>query len=77
MIYLAWYLGIGGVVLVVVYGAHRLEGRDALSSKSELLDALHPERKTLRYRVLRGLGARADLQTSHSKRPSNRRRYRR
>ena len=55
MIYLAWYLGIGGVVLVVVYGAHRLEGRDALSSKSELLDALHPERKTLRHRIILGV----------------------
>ena len=57
MIYLAWYLGIGGVVLVVVYGAHRLDGRDALNSKSELLDALHPERKTLRYRILSGFVA--------------------
>ena len=55
MIYLAWYLGIGGVVLVVVYGAHRLDGRDALNSKSELLDALHPERKTLRHRIILGV----------------------
>ncbi len=54
MIYLAWYLGIGGVVLVVVYGARRLDGRDALNSKSELLDALHPERKTLRHRIILG-----------------------
>ena len=55
MIYLAWYLGIGGVVLVAVYAAHRLGGGGALNSKSELLDALHPERKTLRYRILSGV----------------------
>ena len=57
MIYLSWYLGIGVVVLVVVYAAHRLDGRGALYPKLELLDALRPERKTWRYRILSGIVA--------------------
>ena len=57
MIYLSWYLGIGVVVLIVVYAAHHLNGRGALNSKSELLDALRPERKTRRYRILSGIVA--------------------
>ena len=42
---------------MVVYAAHRLGGGGALNSKSQLLDALHPERKTLRYRILSGFVA--------------------
>ena len=55
MIYLYWYLGIGVVVLAVVFGAHRLTKKDESASLSELLDAVNPDRKKLSYRILHNL----------------------
>lgn len=52
MIYLYWYLGIGGAVLAVVYGAHRLTKEQESASLRELLEAVNPERKRLYYRTL-------------------------
>lgn len=57
MIYLYAYLIVGVLVFVVVLGSHLISSRN--EGKSELADsiqdALHPERKTLRYRFLEKL----------------------
>lgn len=52
MIYLYWYLGVGVVVLAVVFGAHRLTKKNESDSLRDLLDAVNPERKKLSYRIL-------------------------
>lgn len=52
MIYLYWYLGIGVVVLAVVYGAHHLTKEKESDSLRELLEAFNPDRKKLSYRIL-------------------------
>ena len=57
MIYLAWYLAVGVVVLAVIFIAHRLSKKDESQSLSDLLDAVNPERKTLQYRILNNIVA--------------------
>ncbi|SEN95199.1 hypothetical protein SAMN05216404_10913 [Nitrosospira multiformis] len=52
MIYLYWYLGIGVVVLAVVYGAHRLTKEKKSESLRDLLEAVNPDGKKLSYRIL-------------------------
>lgn len=52
MIYLYWYLVIGAVVLVIVFGTHWLTKKDESDSFRELLDAVDPARKKLSYRIL-------------------------
>ena len=52
MIYLYWYLSIGGVVLAAVYGAHHLSKKKESDSLWELLEAVNPDRKKLSYRIL-------------------------
>lgn len=47
MIYLYWYLGVGAVVLAVVYGAHHLTKEKESDSLRELLEAVNPDRKKL------------------------------
>lgn len=57
MIYLYWYLGIGVVVLAVVYGAHRLTKERESESLRDLLEAVNPDRKKLSYRILNNIVA--------------------
>jgi hypothetical protein len=52
VIYLYWYLGIGVVVLAVVFSAHRLTKKDEPESLRDLLDAVNTDRKRLSYRIL-------------------------
>lgn len=52
MTYLYWYLSIGVLILAFVYGAHLRTKEKETDSLRELLEALHPERKTLSYRIL-------------------------
>ena len=58
MIYLYWYLGVGAVVLAIVYGLHRLTKQDdEWDFLREYLDARYPKRKKLWYRILNKLVA--------------------
>ena len=57
MIYLYWYLGVGAVVLAVVYGAHHLTKEKESDSLRELLEAVNPDRKKLSYRILNNVVA--------------------
>lgn len=57
MIYLYWYLGIGALVLAVVYGAHRLTKDKESDSLRDLLEAVNPNRKKLSYRILNNIVA--------------------
>ena len=57
MIYLYWYLGVGAVVLAVVYGAHHLTKEKESDSLRELLEAVNPDRKKLSYRILNNIVA--------------------
>ncbi len=57
MIYFYWYLGIGVVVLTVVYGAHHLTKEKESDSLRELLEAVNPDRKKLSYRILNNIVA--------------------
>lgn len=57
MIYLYWYLGIGAVVLALVYGAHHLTKEKESDSLRELLEAVNPDRKKLSYRILNNIVA--------------------
>jgi hypothetical protein len=52
VIYLYWYLGVGAVVLAIVFGAQRLTKEHGSKSIREILDAVDPERKKLSYRIL-------------------------
>lgn len=55
MIYFYWYLGIGLVVLAVVYGAHHLTKEKGSDSLRELLEVVKPDRKKLSYRILNNI----------------------
>jgi len=57
VIYLYWYLGIGTVVLVIVYGAHHLTKEKESDSLRDLLEAVNPDRKKLSYRILNNIVA--------------------
>ncbi len=57
MIYLYWYLGIGAIVLAVVYGAHYLKKDKESDSLRDLLEAVNPDRKKLSYRILNNIVA--------------------
>ncbi len=52
MTYLIWYLAIGVVVLLVVFISHRVSVEPEQEFTREIMDAMHPERKTWRYRLL-------------------------
>lgn len=52
MIYLYWYLGIGAVVLAVIYGANHLTKEKKSDSFRDLREAVNPDRKKLSYRIL-------------------------
>lgn len=52
MIYIYWYLGIGAIVLSVVYGVHHLTRKKDPDSLRDLLEAVNPNRKKLSYRIL-------------------------
>ena len=57
MNYLYAYLALGVLVLLVLLIENRRSGSILLTGSSVTLDALHPERKTRRYRILSGLVA--------------------
>ena len=57
MNYLYAYLALGVLVLLVLLIDNRRSGSARLAGSSSIMDALHPERKTLRYRILSGLVA--------------------
>ncbi len=57
MIYFYWYIGIGVVVLAVVYGAHHLKKEKESDSLRELLETVNPDRKKLSYRILNNIVA--------------------
>ena len=52
MIYLYAYLSAGVVVWLALLLENQLSGSARLAGTSAILDALHPERKTRRYRIL-------------------------
>lgn len=52
MAYLYAYLAMGSVVCVAVLVSHLRADSTRLYKRSAFLDALHPERKTRRYRIL-------------------------
>ena len=57
MIYLYAYLSVGVVVWLALLLENQLSGSARLAGTSVILDALHPERKTRRYRILARLVA--------------------
>jgi hypothetical protein len=57
MVYLYAYLSAGVVVWLALLLENRLSGSTWLAGSSVILDALHPERKTRRYRILSRLVA--------------------
>ena len=57
MIYIYWYLGIGAVVLAIVYSAHRMTREKESDFAHELRDTLNPDRKKLSYRILNNIVA--------------------
>ena len=60
MIYLYWYIGIGVVVLAMVYGVHHLKKKEKekeSESLRELLEAVKPDRKKLSYRIINNIDA--------------------
>jgi hypothetical protein len=57
MVYLYAYLSAGVVVWLALLLENRLSGSGRLDGTSVILDALHPERKTRRYRILSRLVA--------------------
>ncbi len=57
MNYLYAYLALGVLVLLVLLIDNRRSDSARLAGSSPIMDALHPERKTLRYRILSGLVA--------------------
>ena len=56
-VYLYAYLAAGLVVWLALLMENRRSGSARLSKPSAFMDALHPERKTRRYRILSGLVA--------------------
>jgi hypothetical protein len=57
MDYLYGYLSAGVLVWLALLLENRRTGSARLAGSSPIMDALHPERKTLRYRILSGLVA--------------------
>jgi hypothetical protein len=57
MVYFYAYLSAGAVVWLALLLENRLSGSARLAGTSVILDALHPERKTRRYRILTRLVA--------------------
>ena len=53
--YLYAYLAVGVLVLLVLLIDNRRSDSARLAGSSAIMDALHPERKMLRYRILSGL----------------------
>ena len=51
MTYLVWYLGIGIVVLLIVYVSNRISTKSK-PDFSNILESLDPERETWRYKIL-------------------------
>ena len=52
MVYFYAYLATGGIVCLMMVLLHRRSAHTRLVMQSDLLDTLHPERKTRRYRIL-------------------------
>lgn len=52
MIYLAWYLVAGGIVLAIMLISNRMDTKPDSLWVRQVRDELNPERKTLRYRIL-------------------------
>lgn len=52
MTYLIWYLAIGVVFLLVVFISHLVSLSPQQDFTREIMDAMHPERKTWHYRLL-------------------------
>lgn len=57
MIYLYGYLGIGAVVLAVIYGLQYLNKAKASGDFADLLDVIDPDRNKLSYRILNDIVA--------------------
>lgn len=55
MIYLYWYLGIGVVVLAVVYGVYHLTKDKESEALRDLLETVNPNRNKLSYRILNNI----------------------
>lgn len=53
MIYICWYLGIGLMVLAIVYTVHERTKDNALEELRDRIASFSPNRQTLSYRVLR------------------------
>jgi hypothetical protein len=56
-LYLYWYLGIGAVVLAIVYGTHGMTREKESDFAHELRDTLNPDRRELSYRILNNIVA--------------------
>lgn len=52
MIYLYAYLGAGIIALLIIFISHRLTAKPESEFTRDMMDALHPERKTWYYRLL-------------------------
>lgn len=57
MIYLYWYLGIGGMVLAVAYAAHYLMKEKGSGPLSDLLEADNPDSEKLTYHIVKNIVA--------------------
>ncbi len=55
MIYLYSYLGIGALILLIMYVSHKLSTKSESEGVKGILDALNPERGTLSYRLINGV----------------------
>jgi len=55
VIYLYSYLGIGALILLIMYVSHKLSTKSESEGVKGILDALNPERGTLSYRLINGV----------------------
>ena len=55
MIYIYGYLGVGVVILAVLFGARRLTESRKPESLSDLHESVNPDRSKLSYRILRNI----------------------
>lgn len=55
MIYIYGYLGVGVVILAVLFGARRLTESRKPESLSDLYESVNPDRSKLSYRILRNI----------------------
>lgn len=57
MIYLAWYLGIGFIVLTALYIDHKIRSKNEQSTLHDILEANDPDRDKLSYKFLNYVAA--------------------